>query len=85
MYKVTIKKSAAKELEAIAPKQTKKIVATIWLLTENPRPVGCKKLKGKAEDIWRIRVGDYRVLYSIEDVIKIVDVKRVGHRKDIYE
>ena len=49
-------------------------------------PPGCKKLKGKLYDnMWRIRVGDYRILYLIEDVVKVIDVKRIGHRKDIYQ
>jgi mRNA interferase RelE/StbE len=85
MYQITIKKSAAKELEAIAPKEAKKIVSEIRSLADNPRPSGCKKLKGKIEELWRIRIGNYRVLYSIEDMVKVVDIKRVGHRKDIYE
>ena len=54
----------------------------IWLL--NPRPKGAKKLESK-EEIWRIRIGDYRVLYAIEDVIKIIEVRNIGHRKDIYK
>jgi len=54
-------------------------------LEENPRPSGCKKLKDATENLWRIRVGDYRIIYVIADEVKIVDVRKVGHRKDIYE
>lgn len=46
---------------------------------------GEKKLEGKKEEIWRIRVGDYRIIYLIEDTIKIVEIRKIGHRKDIYE
>jgi mRNA interferase RelE/StbE len=53
-------------------------------LAENPRPVGCKKLHGY-KDRWRIRVGNYRVVYAIDDGRRIVDVTRIAHRKDAYE
>jgi mRNA interferase RelE/StbE len=53
-------------------------------LAENPRPAGVKKLKGNNEDLYRIRSGDYRVVYSIEDEIRVVDIRKIGHRKDIY-
>ncbi|MBX2901698.1 MAG: type II toxin-antitoxin system RelE/ParE family toxin [Cyclobacteriaceae bacterium] len=53
-------------------------------LEEDPRPIGCKKLKGE-QNIWRIRIGDYRVLYTIDEVVRIVDIRSVGHRKDIYD
>ena len=51
---------------------------------ENPRPPGCKKLQGY-KDQWRIRVGDYRVLYIIDDAELLVEVTRVRHRRDVYE
>ena len=85
MYQVTIKKSAAKELESLPKKVLLPITQAIVKLSGNPRPVGCKKLKGQTENIWRIRVGNYRVVYEIKDIIKIVDIQKVGHRKDIYE
>jgi mRNA interferase RelE/StbE len=53
-------------------------------LTGNPRPSGCKKLHGY-NDRWRIRVGDYRVVYAIDDRRKTVDINRIAHRKDVYE
>ena len=61
-----------------------KIEKVIDSLAEEPRPVGVKKLKGMDEDLFRIRLGDYRIIYSVEDEIKIVDIRRVGHRKDIF-
>ena len=83
-YKITIKKIASKELERIPLKVNRLIVKDIWALADNPRPTGCKKLKGKNNHLWRIRIGDYRVLYSIDDSIQIIDIQLVGHRKDIY-
>ncbi len=54
------------------------------MLENNPRPPGCKKLTGH-QDIWRIRVGDYRVLYTVDDAEMIVRVSRIAHRRDVYE
>jgi mRNA interferase RelE/StbE len=53
-------------------------------LSENPRPSGCKKMKAEKEYLWRIRVSDYHIIYSIKDTIQIVVIRRVGHRKNIY-
>ena len=49
-----------------------------------PRPAGSKKLQGASENLWRIRTGDYRIIYAIEDTIKIIEIRKIGHRKDIY-
>jgi mRNA interferase RelE/StbE len=81
---VTIRKQALKELELIPKKDNRQISKAIDELSVNPRPNGCKKLKGETEYMWRIRVGNYRLLYTIEDRIKIVEIRKVGHRKDIY-
>ncbi len=62
-----------------------KISDSIQQLSENPRPVGCLKLKGSKENLWRIRVGDYRIVYLIEDTIRIVNVRNIGNRKNVYE
>ena len=83
MYRIIVKKSAQKELARISPPYTKKIVEAIDELAADPRPMGVKKLKG--EEAYRIRVADYRIIYTIEDVIKIVDIQRIRHRKDIYK
>lgn len=84
MYTIQIKKSAAKEMELLPVKITALITTAILDLANNPRPTGCKKLRGKSTDFWRIRIGDYRVIYTIDDQIKIIDVQKIGHRKDIY-
>lgn len=85
MYRIIIKKTAAKEMALLPQKFLAAVTQSILNLSQNPRPNGCKKLKAQKGNLWRIRIGDYRVIYSIDDVIKIIDVQKVGHRKDIYE
>ena len=81
-YRVLIKRSAAKEIEAVPLKDRRRIVARIEGFANNPRPVGCEKLSGEEKN--RIRQGDYRILYQIVDTDLIVTVVRVGNRRDIY-
>ena len=82
-YRVLIKPSAAKEIEAVDQKKVRsRIVARIRSLAEDPRPPGCEKLTGR--DQYRVRVGRYRIPYSVGDTELIVIVVRVGHRKDVY-
>jgi len=82
-YKLRIKKSAAKELEAISRKSDRKrIVSRIEALADNPRPDGCKKLSGSER--YRIRQGPYRIVYAIEDEQLVVYVIRIGDRKSVY-
>lgn len=85
MYKIQISQSALKELKQLQKPAVKKIGQLIESLAENPRPSGVKKLKGISEDLYRVRSGDYRVVYAIEDTVRIVDVRKIGHRKDIYK
>jgi mRNA interferase RelE/StbE len=85
MYKIKFSRSAEKEIASLPNAVLKRVAKAIDGLEKNPRPNGCKKLKGSAENLWRIRIGDYRVVYSIEDVLLIVDIRKVGHRKDIYD
>ncbi len=82
-YKVTIKKNVAKKLRTIPKEYVPKIYSAMKGLSENPRPTNCKKLQGK-HDIYRIRVGVYRLLYEIDDFIKIVSVEKLMHRQDGY-
>ena len=84
MYSIHFKRSAQKELSQISPAYISKIVQAIESLAENPRPSGVKKLKGE-ENAWRIRVADYRIVYTIDDVILIVEIQRIRHRKDAYD
>ena len=81
-YNIAIKKSAAKELNAIPRYELKKILSAIQALSDNPRPSGCIKLSSREQ--YRIRIGNYRILYSIEDDILMVYIVKIGHRKDIY-
>jgi len=84
MYSITFKKKAGKELRQLPSEMLPKVAASINNLSEEPRPQGSKKLKDNDEDMWRIRIGNYRVLYVIEDKIKIVNIRKIGHRKDVY-
>jgi mRNA interferase RelE/StbE len=84
MYKVVVSKSANKELHELPAHAVNRIISSIKKLADDPHPPGSKKLKGE-NDSWRIRVGDYRIIYSVNDEIRIVDVRKIGHRKDIYE
>ncbi len=81
-YKIEIKRSAGKELAGIASKDQKRIIARIRSLADDPRPPGSKKLCG--EEKYRIRHGDYRILYEIHEELVTVMVVRVAHRKDVY-
>ena len=83
-YRVFIKPSAAKEIEAVGQKKDRqRIVAAIRSLAGDPRPVGVEKLSGQ-RDWYRVRVGRYRIIYSIGDAELFVMVVRVGHRREIY-
>ncbi len=85
MYAVTFKESARRELYALPAKTIVRITTVIDRLAANPRPRGVLKLKGTGETLWRIRVGDYRIVYAIEDSVLVVNVRRIGDRKDVYE
>jgi mRNA interferase RelE/StbE len=82
-YQLTIRPRAIKVLEKLNEPDYSAIKKAIYNLADNPRPAGCKKLKGRTG--WRIRSGNYRILYNIFDQVLTVDVIAVGHRKDIYE
>lgn len=82
-YAVHFKASADRELRKLPVAVQRRIVEAVDKLTAIPRPRGSQKLEGE-EDFWRIRVGQYRVIYAIEDEKLVVLVVRVGHRKDVY-
>lgn len=84
MYSVKFKASALKELNTLNNKDVKRIMEKITALEKEPRPANCKKLTGSNENLYRIRIGVYRVIYDIDDGIRVVSVRDVGHRKDIY-
>ena len=82
-YSVEIKKSAAKEIYKLPPKDIKKVLTKIESLSENPRGPDCIKLS--SDEKYRVRCGDYRILYTIEDNVLAVTVVKIGHRKDVYK
>lgn len=83
-YKVEFTSRAIKDLHSITRVNQGKIIDKAESLSENPFPQGCLKLKGLREELWRVRVGDYRILYQVDQSVEIVDIRKVGHRKDIY-
>ena len=83
-YSLEIKQSAQKELDALDGAVFARIDRKILTLANNPRPPGCRKLRGY-KDQWRIRVGDWRVVYFIDDGAKLVTITRVAHRREVYE
>jgi mRNA interferase RelE/StbE len=83
MYQVLIVRSAERQLKKLPPQAQRKIAAVIMSLAIEPRPYGSKKLTGTANS-YRVRVGDYRIIYDIFDREIVVSVLKIGHRKDIY-
>ena len=82
-YKITISRTAQKQLDKLPDNITDRLINAIYALSDNPRPSGCKKLKGR--DGYRIREGNYRIIYEIFDQILLIDVISLGHRQDIYD
>lgn len=81
-YRILIKTSAAKELEAMPKKDRERLAARMRDLAAAPRPPGSEKLSG--EEKYRVRQGDYRILYLIEDANATVTVVKIGHRREVY-
>ena len=82
-YRLVLSKPAVRALRDLPANVNQRISIALDGLKEQPRPQGCIKLQGR-EELWRIRVGDYRIIYTIDDAIKIVDVRRIGNRRDVY-
>jgi mRNA interferase RelE/StbE len=82
VYSIEIKHSAAREIEALPLSDRRKVVERIGRLAEEPRPRGCEKLAGGER--YRVRQGDYRIVYSVEDALLIVWIVKIGHRRDVY-
>lgn len=81
-HSIEILPAAARQLRKLPPEGRRRIQAAIELLAETPRPPGAKKLTGRVE--WRVRTGDYRVLYRIDDGRLVIVVVQAGHRREIY-
>ncbi len=82
-FTIKIKRNAQKALAKIPSNDQKNIIEAIYELAEKPLPSNCKKLKGK--EAWRIRIGNYRVIYEIENNQLLIFVIEIGHRKEIYK
>jgi len=81
-YKIYFKGSAVKDLDTISKKDLKRIINRIDLLKEDPRPPGCEKFSG--QERYRVRQGNYRIVYSIQEDVLTIWVVKVGHRRDVY-
>ncbi len=82
-YQLIIPKGIKKMIESMPEADERRVIAHIEALETNPRPSGVKKLKGR--EGWRIRVGDYRVIYEILDEEKVILLTKIGHRRDVYQ
>ena len=82
-YAIQILPAAQRQLAKLDPPARAQIAAAIEALAGNPRPPGVKKLSGK-ENLWRIRVGSYRIIYQIFDRVRLVVIVAIGHRRDVY-
>jgi mRNA interferase RelE/StbE len=83
-YQVVLKPAAQRKLRKLPYAVQKDLINLLERLSEDPRPRGCKKLKGR-QNLYRVRSGEYRVIYGIEDSALIVRVINLGHRRDVYE
>lgn len=83
MYQIKLDRRVEKELDKIPDKRFDKIRKVILSLKDNPRPFGVKKLSN--QEHWRIRVGEYRILYEIDDKDKVITIFRIKHRKEVYK
>ena len=81
-YRIQIKRSAERELRGIPKKDLQRIARRLGTLSRDPRPPGCEKLSG--QERYRIRQGDYRVVYSIDAGTRTVTIVKIGHRREVY-
>lgn len=82
-YQITFTRSARKELQSLPPAITHRILIKVESLAKEPRPAGCRKLQGPT-NLWRLRIGEYRVVYDIDDENIIIDIMIVRHRSEAY-
>lgn len=82
-YRIQILPAAVRAIKKLPPEARVRVAAAIDLLATNPRPPAAKKLSARVE--WRVRTGDYRVLYRIDDDVLIVVIVHAGHRRDVYD
>jgi mRNA interferase RelE/StbE len=82
-YRIEVSATAERQLRKLQRADQRRIVQAIRALAQEPRPRGCRRLRGY-EDVYRIRLGVFRVLYSVEDARLLVILLKIGHRKDVY-
>ncbi|MEK7847294.1 MAG: type II toxin-antitoxin system RelE/ParE family toxin [Chloroflexota bacterium] len=83
MYEVYLERRAERDLKRLPEEQFQRVASQLKALADNPRPVGSRKLSG-SKSYWRVRVGDYRIVYEIDDEVRAVRVMRVRHRGKVY-
>jgi mRNA interferase RelE/StbE len=83
VYRVLLERTAQEDLARLSSEVHDRVILAIQGLARNPRPPGCRKLSGTKSD-WRIRVGDYRVVYEMADEVRVVRINRVRHRRGVY-
>jgi mRNA interferase RelE/StbE len=83
MYRIFLERTAEKDLKNLPSRLHKRIIDALQKLTGEPRPRGCRKLTGGEND-WRIRVGEYRIVYEIDDAAQVIRVNRVRNRREVY-
>jgi mRNA interferase RelE/StbE len=82
MFKIELRRIAQRSLDKLPPRDFKAVLEAVKALADSPRPNGVEKLKGVP--LWRVRQGDYRIVYSINDIERMVIIVRIGHRREIY-
>lgn len=83
-YKIEFRPAAHRDLKALPKEILLRVSEKISALAENPRPLGVEKLSGSEDDFYRIRIGDYRVLYTIQDKVLLIIIIKVRHRREVY-
>jgi len=83
VYEVYLERRAERDLKRVSSDDFHRIISSIKALTQEPRPDGCRKITGSKSD-WRIRIGEYRVIYEIDDKARVIRVMRVRHRREVY-
>lgn len=81
-YRLVFTRSALRELNRLPNEDTRRIVTRIQRLISEPRPSGCQPLRGA--DAYRLRQGDYRILYTVNDAQRLIEIYRIGHRREVY-
>jgi mRNA interferase RelE/StbE len=82
VHEIYLERKAERDLKKLDPTDFDKIIEQIKALSGNPRPAGCRKIRGSVND-WRIRAGTYRIIYEIDDTNKVVKIFRIRHRKEV--